>query len=321
MLRPTALIPVIFGLAALVLTLLCIFAGSKPSFMQVRFAPSPPLLALLSSNMHKTQDYSIITLNTSRIGQNVFNTTSSTNPDSNIFSQIWDNVTNSIESSLNTDINSFAKELGLHDFYSAHLLNYCEGYYTPTAVPNATFPKSDIGINVTACSNRTSFFHFDPTTALQTELNKTGTGITLEELHWPSAVNSGIHTLRIAQKAAFLLYCIASGLIILATAFSLLSFFVHGRLSAFIDILLWTLAFFAALLASAITTAVAVKAVNVVNGHGKQVGVTASRGGKFLALTWVATGLCGLNVFVWVFECLRGKRRRNRESFVGRVEK
>ncbi|KAH0290672.1 hypothetical protein M436DRAFT_41631 [Aureobasidium namibiae CBS 147.97] len=300
MLRPTALIPVIFGLAALVLTLLCIFAGSKPSFMQ---------------------DYSIITLNTSRIGQNVFNTTASTNSDSNIFSQIWDNVTNSIESSINTDIHSFAKELGLHDFYSAHLLDYCEGYYTPTAVPNATLSKSDIGINVTACSNRTSFFHFDPTTALQRELNKTGTGITLEELHWPSAVNSGIRALRIAQKAAFLLYCISAGLIILATAFSLLSFFVHGRLSAFVDILLWTLAFFAALLASAITTAVAVKAAHVVNEHGRDVGVTAKRGGKFTALTWVATGLCGLNVFVWVFECLRGKRRRNGESFVGRVEK
>lgn len=230
-------------------------------------------------------------------------------------------MTNSIESSLNTDINSFAKDLGLHDFYSAHLLDYCEGYYTPTAVPNATISKSDIGQNVTGCSNRTSFFHFNPTTALQNELNKTGTGITLEELHWPSAVNSGIHTLRIAQKAAFLLYCISAGLIILATAFSLLSFFVHGRLSAFIDILLWTLTFFAALLASAITTAVAVKAAHVVNKHGKDIGVQASRGGRFMALTWVAVGLCGLNVFVWVFECLRGKRRANRQSYVGRIEK
>ena len=96
---------------------------------------------------------------------------------------------------------------------------------------------------------------------------------------------------------------------------------MHGRLSAFIDILLWSLAFFAQLLASAITTAVAVKASNVVNKHGKEIGVAAHRGGKFMALTWVATGLCALNVFVWVFECLRGRRRANRESYVGRVEK
>jgi uncharacterized membrane protein len=134
-------------------------------------------------------------------------------------------------------------------------------------------------------------------------------------------VDSGIHTLRLAQKAAFLLYCISAGLIILAIAFSAFSFFVHGRLSAFIDILLWTLAFLATLLASAITTVVAVKASNVVNKHGKDIGVSVSRGNKFMVLTWVATGLCGTNVFVWVFECLRGRRRANRESFVARVGK
>jgi hypothetical protein len=143
----------------------------------------------------------------------------------------------------------------------------------------------------------------------------------LEELHWPTAVDSGIHTLRLAQKAAFLLYCISAGLIILAILFSFVSFFVHGRLLAFIDILLWTLAFFATLLASAITTAVAVKASSVVNKHGKEIGVAASRGGRFMALTWVAVGLCGVNVFVWVFECLRGRRRADRESFVARVGK
>ncbi|THX06281.1 integral membrane protein-like protein [Aureobasidium pullulans] len=245
--RPTALIPVIFGLAAFVLTMLCIFAGSKKDFMQ---------------------EYAIVTLNTSRIGTNVFNTTSSTDSDSNIFESIWDNVTNSIESSLNDKINSFAQDLGLHDFYSAHLLDYCSGYYTPTDLPNATFSKSDIDQNITYCSNRTSFFRFNPTTALEQELNKTGLNITLEDLHWPEAVNDGVHALRVAQKAAFLLYCIAAGLLLLATFASLVSFFFNGRLSAFVDISLWFLAFLAIALASAITTAVAVKASSVINKHG-----------------------------------------------------
>ncbi|THX26217.1 integral membrane protein-like protein [Aureobasidium pullulans] len=249
--RPTALIPVIFGLAAFVLTMLCIFAGSKKDFMQ---------------------EYAIVTLNTSRIGTNVFNTTSSTDSDSNIFESIWDNVTNSIESSLNDKINSFAQDLGLHDFYSAHLLDYCSGYYTPTDLPNATFSKSDIDQNITYCSNRTSFFRFNPTTALEQELNKSGLNITLEDLHWPEAVNDGVHALRVAQKAAFLLYCIAAGLLLLATFASLVSFFFNGRLSAFVDISLWFLAFLAIALASAITTAVAIKASSVINKHGKDIG-------------------------------------------------
>lgn len=260
-----------------------------------------------------------MTLNTSRIGTNVFNTSSSSSSSSNILSSIWDNITNSIESSINSEINSLAQDLGLHDFYSAHLLDYCEGYYTPTSIPNTTIPPSSIRQNVTFCSNRTSFFHFDPSAALQTELNKSHTGLTLQDLHWPSAVASGIHTLRVAQKAAFVLYCLAAGLTLLAALASLVSFFVHGRVSAFVDISLWTLAFVASALASAITTAVARKASHVVNKYGEGIGVSATRGGRFMALTWVASGLCFLNVWVWVFECLRGRRRANRESYVGRV--
>lgn len=165
-----------------------------------------------------------MTLNTSRIGTNVFNTTSSSSSSSsNIFSSIWDNITNSIDSSLNSEINSLAQDLGLHDFYSAHLLDYCEGYYTPTPVPNTTVHKSAIRQNVTFCSNLTSFFHFDPSAALQTELNKSYTGLTLQDLDWPDAISSGIHTLRITQKAAFVLYCIAAGFTLVASVFSLVS--------------------------------------------------------------------------------------------------
>ncbi|KAG9639457.1 hypothetical protein KCU95_g12382, partial [Aureobasidium melanogenum] len=110
-------------------------------------------------------------LNTSRIGTHVFNTTfGSSDSDSNIFSSIWDNLTSSIRSSLDSDIKALAQELGVHDFYSAHLLNYCEGYYTPSSIPNTTATKPSIRQNVTYCSNRTSFFHLDPTTALQTKL-------------------------------------------------------------------------------------------------------------------------------------------------------
>lgn len=190
-----------------------------------------------------------------------------------------------------------------------HLLDYCEGFYTPTSLPNATVHKSEIKQNVTGCSNRTAGFQFDPEAALQRELNKSHTGFTLQDLHWPKQVNQGIHTLRIAQKAAFVLYCIAAALILFASLISLLSLFVHGRVFAVVNTLLWILAFIASVLASAITTAVATKARNVVNKHGRSVGVEASRGGRFMALSWVATALCFLNVFVWVFECLRGRRR------------
>jgi heme/copper-type cytochrome/quinol oxidase subunit 2 len=43
------------------------------------------------------------------------------------------------------------------------------------------------------------------------------------------------------------------------------------------------------------------------------VGVEASRGGKFLALTWAATGLVFVVVLAWVVEFCMGRRRRGRE--------
>lgn len=58
--RLAALLPVAFCAASLVLTFLCLFAGSSKGWME---------------------DYSVLTLNTSRIGQNLFNTSeSSSNP-------------------------------------------------------------------------------------------------------------------------------------------------------------------------------------------------------------------------------------------------
>lgn len=193
-----------------------------------------------------------------------------------------------------------------------HLLDYCEGFYTPTAVPNATFPGKDIKQNVTGCSNTSALYTFDPQITLQKELNASGhSNINLTDLHWPSSVNSGLSALRVAQRAAFVLYCIAIAFIFIALCLALLSVFFDGRLSAFINVLVDWLAFIAVGLASAITTAVAVKASDVINKYGKDVGISANKGDKFLVLTWVATGLMLVASFVWCGECIVG-RRKNR---------
>lgn len=274
-----------------------LFAGSKQGFME---------------------DYAVVTLNTSQIGRNVFNASESTST-GNIITNWIHNVTNTIENELNEDLNTLAQDLGLHDWYSAHILDYCEGYYTPAAVANATVSKHDIHKNITHCSNKTAFFHFNPTDTLQAELNKTGLGINLTSLDWPDAINDGIKTLRVAQKAAFILYCIAIGLLFLAAIGALAAVFLTGRLTAFVNFLVCDLAFFAILIASALTTTVAVKAADVVNKHGSDIGVRASKGSKFLVLTWVATGLAFLSVLTWMFECVLGRRRhaRSQKEYMG----
>ncbi|KAK5010842.1 hypothetical protein LTR28_007403 [Elasticomyces elasticus] len=296
--RPFALLPVCFMLTAMILSFLCVFAGSKKGFMD---------------------DYHIVLLNTSRIGSSIFNT-SSTHSGDNVFTTFIHNITDGIENELSSGFNSLAKQLGVHDCYSAHILDYCEGFFSPTPVPNATFSVGKITMNVTKCSNRTALYHFDPTQTLQRELNNSGhSDISLTDLHWPSAVDNGLAALRVAQRVAFVLYCIAIGMSSFALLISLISVFLAGRLSASINILVSFLAFLAIGLASAITTVVAVKAEHAINNHGAVVSISASKGIKFLILTWVATGLTLSSALVWYGECVIGRRKASKDltSYTG----
>lgn len=92
--RISAVAPVLLCVAALVLSFFCLFAGSKRGFID---------------------DYSILTLNTSRIGASFLNASHSS---SNPLISFVDNATNSVENAINQDISSVARTLGIHDFYS-----------------------------------------------------------------------------------------------------------------------------------------------------------------------------------------------------------
>lgn len=196
---------------------------------------------------------------------------------------------------------------------------YCEGYYTPDPVPNATLKRSDINRNVTDCSNRTAMYNFDPQRILQQELDNSGHGnINLvSDLRWPEGVSDGIRALRIAARAAFVLYCIAIAFEGIALILAMVSFFLEGRLSAFANMFVDWLAFLVIGIASAITTAIAVKGADVINEYGDDIGIQAQRGDKFLILTWIATGLMLLASIVWCFDCILGSRRRRSASKYG----
>lgn len=183
-------------------------------------------------------------------------------------------------------------------------------------MPNATIQMNDIHKNVTTCSNKTAMYSFDPKAALQRELNASGhSNINLTDLNWPSAVDDGLAALRVAQRAVFVLYCIGIGLIAVAFAFAILSIFFAGRLSAFVNVLLDWLAFLAIGLASAIATAILVKAADLINKDGNDVGISATKGSKFLTLTWVATALMFVSSLVWCGECIVGRKRKANRGY------
>ncbi len=77
--------------------------------------------------------------------------------------------------------------------------------------------------------------------------------------------------------------------------------------------LLTVIAFFALGIGSAFVTVFMVKATDLINQYGNQIGIYAYQGGKFLVLTWCATGVMLIAVVAWCVECCVGRRVKNRE--------
>ncbi|KIW00963.1 uncharacterized protein PV09_07485 [Verruconis gallopava] len=302
--RLLPLLPFLLALTALILGFLSLFAGSKPDFLE---------------------SYSILTLNVSRIGQNIIDSGSSSSSSSTIGS-FFHNLTGDIVSELEGDINnraaSLAKDLGLQDFYSVHVMDYCHGFYVPGAVKNATV--HDIKRNVTGCSKTKAMFAFDPTQALENSLNASGklggetASKVLDSIDWPQDLEKGLRALRAAFKAQFVLYCIALGLTFLTMLSCFFWLFSGGRAGACADITMGFSAFLFMAIASSIGTAIAVKGSHVINKYGNDIGVSADQGSGFLGLTWAATACLLLASIVGCAGCFGvHKRRRSLKPYQG----
>jgi len=281
--RFLAILPILCCTAALILSFLCLFAGHKKGFME---------------------DYSLITLNTSAIGENLISTSSSSSSStlSSLLNLIPDEITDGVTNEINEQIDKFRERVGIEDFYSAHMLNYCEGQYEPGEKPNATLSEKDISKNVTECSKSRATYKFNPTEIIQNALNKSGVDVTLSDLKWPEDLQDGIDALNTLMAAMFVLYVLAICLIFVTLVAAAISLFLSGssRLTPCVNFLLATLAFLTIGLASALVTAVMVKGTDVINEHGNTIGLEADRGNKFLALTWAATGLMLVALVAWI---------------------
>ncbi|CAO2656636.1 Nn.00g054390.m01.CDS01 [Neocucurbitaria sp. VM-36] len=290
--RPTALIPVLCCTAALILSFLCLFAGHKKGFME---------------------NYHLITLNTSAIGETLLDGSSSSD---NTLTNLLNEIPDEISDSINDRIGEVAERLGIEDWYSAHMLNYCYGQYTPAEAANETVSESDISKNATGCSKSQAMYKFDPTQILEEALNKTtGVDVTLQDLEWPEDIQNGIAALNALMAAMFVLYIIAICLIFVALVAAVFAILASGRLSACLNFLVATLAFLAIGLASALVTAVIVKGSDIINKYGNDIGVEAKWGSKFLALTWAATGVMLVALLAWIVEFCIGRRHKKRQSY------
>jgi hypothetical protein len=133
------------AVVTLVLTTLALAAGGKPGFME---------------------DYHILLMNTSTLGQNLIPTIASgpsdptptaCGPLGGVLGKLCAGATAAVGSAVSSGVvqlsnieddmaNKLAKEIGVQQWYSLHAMNVCQG----TFIPNATAPKARY--NVTSCT-------------------------------------------------------------------------------------------------------------------------------------------------------------------------
>ncbi|KAL2012644.1 hypothetical protein VTN00DRAFT_169 [Thermoascus crustaceus] len=204
------------------------------------------------------------------------------------------------DTSVEVAISNIASD-GIRDFYSVHVMAYCEGYFEPSAAISLQNPIPKR--NVTGCSNRTALFNFHPSEALSRDLKP---GANLSDLNWPNAIDDDFKVLDVTNKTMAVLYIIgtaATGVAVLAGGWLIFS---GGRLEAIAEVVFTIIGFIALGISSAIATVVAFKFVDLVNRHGKDIGVSATRGSQFLGMTWAAVALLSIGTIASVIMVISG---------------
>ncbi|KAF5989999.1 hypothetical protein FBULB1_358 [Fusarium bulbicola] len=293
------LLPLVLSMVAFILSMLCLFAGHKEGFME---------------------EYSVARLNTSMIGHNVLDTDSDASSNDNdeddgFFGKVtdkWNEVKDDVKGKINDITGDVADKLadtiGISEWYSIHVMATCDGQYKP----NATSPGA--GYNVTNCTNSAPEKRFNLTEMLDKQLEVGPFQLNLADINWPDDIQDSIDLLNTALLVTFVFYVLAVGFSGLAMVASAGAFFLFARrgINA-VNVILSGLAALVLLIASILVTVAGKKGVNKINDVGDGVGLSATVGNKFLALTWAAAALMIIAAIYWVMHLCLMRRERKRQ--------
>ena len=204
--RLSSILTLVFALAALVLSLLALFAGSTRTFLQ---------------------SGDILTLNVSRIGQgDAFNTSDG---DGGIIDSFINNLEGHANDLISEAADEVADALNLTDFYSVHVMNYCDGFFKG----NAT--EKHPGKNITYCSSKKALFHFNPTRIVEDSLPSQ---VSLDDINWPKEIQDASNAIRVAAIVMFIFFVVGIAFAGFAAIGAIVTIFSEGRLAAMCNFLL-----------------------------------------------------------------------------------
>lgn len=201
-------------------------------------------------------------------------------------------------------VNITAADLGLADYYTVALWNYC---YTTGSTTTCTKAAFDWASNATN------------TTELNTLASQTGVKVTV-----PKAIETALKTFSLIAKWTEIVYIIAA----IATACALLVglFAICSKIGSCCTFLINGIATVAIIAASVLSTVMSSTVVATLEAASKPFGVKASFNTSFLVITWLAAAFSLAAGLFWAFSiccCSAGssERRDKRRSKAGDSEK
>ncbi|KAK0632654.1 actin cortical patch SUR7/pH-response regulator pali [Immersiella caudata] len=297
-------IPIVASLAAFILILLALLAGSRPGFME---------------------EYDLIAFNTSGLGQNLINIGNDNDEPTPTDSSLCDGIggflgrtctsataaIDSLQSDIADRVNDIGNEvadelaerLGIHEFYSLHALTICEGDYAP----NATTPGADR--NVTEC-HKGFTEGYNISVLLDHGLRVGPYRLTLADLGFTDELQDAIDTLNKVLKAFAALLIVAvgfTGLSMLSSIAALVLIPRHERKAVLINLILAGAALSFMVLSGLVGTITASIATDKVNEKGDDIGLSSSMGKGYLIITWVAVGLMLITFGYWLWQFIRSR--------------
>lgn len=287
MARLSVLLPILLSIAAFILSLLVLLAGKSESFL-----PNVYLLRLDTSQIQPANlDLDAITDDILPDGIDL--------PVS--LEDIPDNIVNSLAQTT-------AKRLGLADFYTSHIMNYCSGVYTDAGDSDPNTNET----HTTYCSPVDGLHAFNPIEIFERELVP---GVTIQDLGIPQQVIDGVETLAAAYKAMFITLVVGVALSGLSLIFAILIGWKESRLIAFIATIVALLATLSLAAAAAIATAISVKLKDVVNDEaGSRINIWAENdGGKLMGMAWAAVASMLVVTVYWLVGCCCGPRSKRHD--------
>lgn len=165
--RAFAFISILLSLVALILSMLCLFAGHTRGFIE---------------------DGQILTITISPVGKE----------------RLW-NLTTSDPDNTDSQFDSLTSQVGINDWYSLYVMNYCTGSYA-----NSTSEATE------SCSEAVPFFSFNPIQLIRPQINgSTGfsigglsAGVSISASGWPSQIDDVSGKIESGYKAMFFMLCL-----------------------------------------------------------------------------------------------------------------